>query len=56
MRRTRATKQIVALIAAGQTAEAEASRALFLEAIHGEDYQEGLRAFREKRKPKFTFS
>lgn len=52
----RATKQIVAMIAAGNAAETEASSALFLRAMEGEDYHEGVRAFREKRKPRFTFS
>jgi enoyl-CoA hydratase/carnithine racemase len=52
----RATKQIVAMIAAGHAAETEASTAMFLKAIEADDYQEGIRAFREKRKPKFTFS
>jgi enoyl-CoA hydratase/carnithine racemase len=52
----RATKRIVAMIAAGDATATEASSALFLEAIRGEDYQEGLRAFREKRNPKFTFA
>jgi enoyl-CoA hydratase len=52
----RATKQIVAMIAAGTVAETSASASLFRKAMEGEDYAEGVRAFREKRKPKFTFS
>lgn len=47
------TKQLIALIEAGQAEDDDATRALFLEAFTSADFQEGYRAFLEKRSPKF---
>ena len=52
-RSARVTKAIMARIIAGQTEEDAATRAMFLEAFQGADFQEGYRAFLEKRKPAF---
>lgn len=51
----RATKRMIALILSGQTAESEETRAMFLDAVESADFQEGRRAFVEKRKPVFPF-
>ena len=50
----RLMKQIIARIQAGQSSEDEQSRQMFLEAFQSEDFQEGYRAFLEKRKPDFS--
>ncbi|KPP80511.1 MAG: Enoyl-CoA hydratase [Oceanicaulis sp. HLUCCA04] len=47
------TKQLIALVEAGQAEDDEATRALFLEAFSSADFQEGYRAFLEKRAPQF---
>lgn len=47
------TKQLIALVEAGQSEDDDATRALFLEAFSSADFQEGYRAFLEKRKPEF---
>ncbi|MFC4724518.1 enoyl-CoA hydratase/isomerase family protein [Glycocaulis abyssi] len=47
------TKELIALIEAGQSEDDDATRALFLEAFTSADFQEGYRAFLEKRSPKF---
>lgn len=52
-RSARVTKQLMALIEAGQSEDDDATRALFLEAFTSADFQEGYRAFLEKRTPKF---
>ena len=52
-RSARVTKQLMALIEAGQSEDDDATRALFLEAFTSADFQEGYRAFLEKRAPKF---
>jgi enoyl-CoA hydratase/carnithine racemase len=52
-RSARVTKQLMALIEAGQSEDDDATRALFLEAFSSADFQEGYRAFLEKRAPKF---
>lgn len=49
----RVTKQLIALIEAGQAHDDDATRALFLEAFSSADFQEGYRAFLEKRTPRF---
>jgi enoyl-CoA hydratase/carnithine racemase len=49
----RAVKDILALCAAGQREDDEASRAVFGDAFSGPDFQEGFRAFLEKRPPRF---
>lgn len=46
-------KQILARIQAGQSQDDAQSRQLFLEAFQSADFQEGYRAFLEKRKPDF---
>lgn len=47
------TKQIMARILAGQASDDAATRKLFLDAFQGPDFQEGYRAFLEKRAPRF---
>lgn len=47
------TKQLIALIETGQAEDDDATRALFLEAFTSADFQEGYRAFLEKRTPTF---
>ena len=49
----RMTKKIVSLIRSGVDADTDETRQIFLDAFQGEDFQEGYRAFLEKRKPKF---
>lgn len=49
----RVTKQLIALVEAGQAEDDDATRALFLEAFSSADFQEGYRAFLEKRTPEF---
>lgn len=49
----RITKQLIALVEAGQAEDDDATRALFLEAFSSADFQEGYRAFLEKRMPEF---
>jgi enoyl-CoA hydratase/carnithine racemase len=50
----RKAKSVIAMILDGVSAETEATRAGFADAFEGEDYREGLRAFREKRPPNFS--
>ncbi len=52
----RVTKDIITRIAAGQTRDDDATRQLFLNAFQSEDFQEGYRAFLEKRTPEFPDS
>lgn len=47
------TKKLIALVEAGQAEDDEVTRALFLEAFTSADFQEGYRAFLEKRPPVF---
>jgi enoyl-CoA hydratase/carnithine racemase len=51
----RAVKRMVDGVAAGWDSDSEEARALFLEGFANEDFQEGYRAFLEKRPPDFTF-
>lgn len=53
-RSARATKAMLARIARGQAEDDEATRAMFLEAFSSADFDEGYRAFLEKRKPRFS--
>jgi enoyl-CoA hydratase/carnithine racemase len=52
---TRGIKAIIGLILAGQSRDDDRTRAAFLEATQGADFQEGRAAFLEKRKPNFPF-
>ena len=51
----RATKTIVRMIVEGAGEETAESRALRVDGFAGEDAREGIRAYLEKRKPKFTW-
>lgn len=53
-RSARITKAMLARIAAGQCEDDEATQAMFLEAFSSADFDEGYRAFLEKRKPRFS--
>ncbi|XBQ16651.1 MAG: enoyl-CoA hydratase-related protein [Oceanicaulis sp.] len=47
------TKQIIARIVAGQSSDDAETKKLFLDAFQSADFQEGYRAFLEKRAPNF---
>lgn len=49
----RMTKQMIQMICSGTLQETEQSYQMFLDAFQGADFQEGYRAFLEKRKPEF---
>lgn len=49
----RSTKKIVQLIVDGATDDTAETRALFVDAFSGDDFEEGFSAFTEKRKPAF---
>ena len=51
---TQATNQVVNMILSGVDDDTDETRALFIEAFGGDDFQEGRAAFLDKRKPKFT--
>lgn len=53
-RSAKATKEILRRIASGQRHDDDATRAMFGEAFSGPDFQEGFRAFMERRPPKFS--
>lgn len=48
------TKRIAQRVAQGAHQDDDESRSLFAEAFRGEDFAEGLKAFLEKRPPKFS--
>lgn len=50
----RGSKEIVNRILAGQTEEDDAVRALYLESVTSPEYAEGVRAFLDKRPPRFS--
>jgi enoyl-CoA hydratase/carnithine racemase len=50
----RGAKTIVNRIVDGQVSEDDAVRALYVESVTGADYAEGVRAFLEKRAPRFA--
>lgn len=50
----RGTKLILRRLAEGQRHDDDATRALFGEAFSGTDFQEGFKAFLERRPPRFT--
>ncbi len=52
---TRATKKMIAGIETGWTEASPEARALFLEGFSNEDFEEGYRAFLQKRPADFTF-
>lgn len=49
----RISKKIISMIRAGVDADTEETRQMFLDAFQGEDFQEGYRAFLDKRPPQF---
>jgi enoyl-CoA hydratase/carnithine racemase len=50
----RGVKEMLRRLAAGQRHDDDATRALFGEAFQGPDFQEGFRAFTERRPPRFS--
>lgn len=50
----RSAKLIMRMLQRGVTDDTDESRAMFAEAFFGDDHQEGVRAFLERRPPRFT--
>jgi enoyl-CoA hydratase/carnithine racemase len=48
-------KRVFRAIDNGQSRDDESTTELFLAALHGEDYREGLAAVKEGRAPRFSF-
>ena len=48
------TKQMIAAVLDGQDRDNDATRTMFQDAFNSDDFQEGYRAFLEKRKPDFS--
>ena len=51
----RASKQMIARVLTGQRAESDETRDMFTNGVQGDDFQEGYRAFLEKRPARFSF-
>ena len=52
----RTTKKVVQMILDGQSSDTNETQGFFLDAFCGVDFDEGTRAFVEKRRPKFRYS
>lgn len=51
----RASKQMISRVLTGQRAESDETRDMFTDGVQGDDFQEGYRAFLEKRPARFNY-